>query len=746
MNFYFLLLCLFLSPVQAFTESPIPFSARVSSRCLSSFIGINNPVYNYIYHNPFESLDSYKFVPDINFKDMSPPKFIHFYHNPFESSDSYKFAPDINFKDMSPQKFIDFFQIMKREVKREYASIRKDEYKNLDDIFNGIYKITVGLEMGYELFELMPFLLERLDSKVVYTKKSRRETLQIVNDIYDLLRDEEIWKKLDLIYKKTASKSQISKNDKTFIRNVIYSFSNGYSTKVKKLYGNVHKKIIDFNILKRNQTERNSFYVKNKDRLDGLNELWIDTARKEALRRNRGKEKGYFINVNTRNLSPLIYAHNRDFRQKFYKHYYERFYEQIKMTEDILNKTQEIARSQGFAKCSGYCFSDNHGLAGSPKGIMNLFEQLIHAIKDQAQKDISALEAKAKDLHNIRKLEPWDINYYHNYFQNNLKIRIHSSSVIDVTFKHFEKLLNLQFKEKKKDEFPFYKEDIKVYDVYHEGEYKGILIMDLFSITEKEYAVNADLSLYPDNGLSIAIIKTHFKKGRDYLDARDIETLFHEMGHAAQIYINPNSDIASSEQSLDQLEFYSVLQETLVSTSDVLNLFTKKDVQTNFSSHLFMSESKERPFSVKLLERAYVNLLLASLYSQGEIKNLENFEKDLINKLDLSPFLQKFLLSQNILLSYLVFGYQDPLERRVNPDSMFDVLTRNGYFYTELLTVYFLNQYTNKQKGIYNPDLKKQLLSLYKKKTFKLKDLKYSKKGTIRNRDLIREFVDYYFK
>ena len=718
-HFYFLLLYLFLSPIQAFTESPIPFSTRVSSRCLSSFIGINNPVYNYIYHNPFESLDSYKFVPEINFKDMSPQKFIH------------------------------FFQIMKREVKMEYASIRKDEYKNLDDIFNGIYKIYVGLEKGYKLFDTMPAILERLDSKVVYTKKSRRETLQIVNDIYDLLRDEEIGKKLNLIYKKTASKSQISKNNKIFVRNMINYFSNDYSAKVKKLYGNVHKKIIDLNRLKKNQEEKNNFYVKNKDRLDGLNELWIDTARKEALRRNGGKEKGYFINLNNeKNVAPLMYAHNRDFRQKFYKHYYAKSYEQIKMIEDILNKQQEIARSQGFAKCIGYCFSDNHGLAGSPKGIMNLFEQLIHAVKDQAQKDISALEAKAKDLHNIRKLEPWDINYYHNYFrrQNNLKIRIHSSSVIDATFKHFEKLLNLQFKEKKKDEFPFYKEDIKVYDVYHEGEYKGILIMDLFSITEKEYAFNEDLSLYSDNGLSITIVKTHIKKDRDYLDSRDIEFLFHEMGHAAQTYINPDSEIAGSEQSLDQLEFYSVLQETLLSTSDVLNLFTKKDVQTNFLPHLFMSESKERPFSVKLLERAYRNLLLASLYSQGKVKDLKNFEKDLINKLDLSPFLQKFLLSRNILLDSLSFESEDLLERKINPDSMFDVLRSNGYFYTELLTVYFLNQYTNKQKDIYNPDLKKQLLSLYKKSTFELKDLKYSKKGTVRNRDLIRVFVDYYFK
>ncbi len=703
-KFIFLVFCIF------------SFSVQASTSCQSVFKK-SNPVYQYIFNYELKGFKGGRSLD-----------------------------PSVDFKKMTSEHFIDFFVSIKKGIEREFKKIKNDEYKTLADI-HGIYRLYDSIESGKNLFD---FLLNNSD--VFYTKKSINQIKSILKNIYYFPNGEEVSEKLNLIFKRSnkTEKGKLSNSDRYYIEDMINNFVAHSYPELKQIFKKLHTVSNAINEV-HNNMKKNNFYIKDRNLLKGLSEEFIEEAGKEAYK--KGREGAYYINVTGKG-DFLSYVHDRDLRKKFYERYYKDSPIKRRNIRNLLHVKEEIAKFYDFKSYTDYYWSDKplavRGVEeGAADPIIDFLIQTIDELKVLAQKDIDELESKAKDLHGIRKIEFWDLQYYYNWFKRKEepKTKIFIPSVLDEMFKHFEKLLNVKFEEN--NTFLGYKDGLQVYNVYHRQRHKGILILDLFATTNTTSSesgldgLQESIGPYSNSKFFITTIQTFFKLNNDYISLKDIVSLFHEMGHVMQVYLSPQ--ISEVKQSLDQIEFFSLLQEKFSLTDTILQSFSKNDSQV-LSRKSYFSEYGSTPLSVELLDSAYKALLNISLHSTNEVKDLKKFERDFIKTLNLSPFLKNMLLSQNVIVSGIPFRYEGSLdEGGMDLDSISAHLDSYSYIYSNALAAYFLNQYLSKTGDIYNYKLRRRLISLYGQKTFSLKDIKSSKEGTISNKQLVRAFLDYHF-
>ena len=699
-----------------------------ASSCLSSFDGKKpvhhsfnkqNPVYRFIYHNDLKSKN--------------------------DSLD-----PNINFRDIKAQDFMDFFTSTHVNIQEEFQKIKNDEYKRLGDINDGIFKLYTRFLRGEEFYDFLLRIFPANSfvgkSKSSYTKQSSRQIFSVIKNINESIINEKVVKKLSLIYEEssqTEQKKEMSEGDGLFMESMIYQdFTPYLDSKPDDLQKKLHAAINNMP----SQFDK-GFYIKDKEFLLGLKKKQINAAAKKGSRNK--KDGSYYIDAVEEEIEILSYAHNRDFRKKVYEYLHQDSSKKLESIKKILHVKEEIAKQSRFKNYANYHWrGDSPPLVKSADNAAAFLKQLIGDLKDLAEKEMDDLALTAKKIHGVESFEPWDIYYYKTIQDKNiLKINLFLPHVMEMVFKHFETMFKIKFEEN--STFPVYRSNVKSYNVYYSGEHVGISIFDLYNPSHSSnklvFGDNSNISpTYKDpSSFSITHLNTYFKTDKKYLNFENIMTIFHEMGHLVEHYIGHPMHYFG--KSTDRAEFYSMLQEAFFLTDEVFDLITENDPQVRLSAKGFFNQRYDVPLAVSFLKDAYTQLLNISLHSANEIKDLKEFERNLIAELNLSPFLEKFLLSRNAIVNILSFDSEDSNENG-SPDSLSESLDDYSYLYSHALGVYFLNQYAPESKSIYNLELRKKLISLYKKQTIEIKDLKQSGKGTVRNKELVRSFINHYFR
>lgn len=265
-----------------------------------------------------------------------------------------------------------------------------------------------------------------------------------------------------------------------------------------------------------------------------------------------GHEGLYKLSLHAPCYVPIMqYCDNRDLREELYHEYVTRASEiaspdldNTQIISQILKLRQEKAKLLNFNDFTELSLYTK--MAENAKQILDFLYQLAGKSKAHALKDINELKAIAKQF-NVPHLKAWDIPYFseklqqekYSYSNEELKQYFQLPVVIDGLFKLIKQLYNIEFIPN--HDIPTWHTDMQTFDVVKNGELIGNLYMDLSARNGKQSGawMNSARDRFSYKGKTFtpqAYIICNFTPPigdtPSLLTFDEVQTLFHEMGHA----------------------------------------------------------------------------------------------------------------------------------------------------------------------------------------------------------------------
>ena len=309
----------------------------------------------------------------------------------------------------------------------------------------------------------------------------------------------------------------------------------------------------------------------NKQELLGLPEHTIAAAKELAKQR---KLKGWLFALEPSYVAIMHYANSQALRQEFYTAYATRAsnlgpnagrWDNTKVINHILKTRGQLAELLKFKNFSAYALTTR--MAKDPKKVIAFLKQLAKHAKPKAQQELKEVKTFAKKKYGIDCLQPWDVGYYseklkqekYHISQEELRPYFSEPKVLSGLFAITKKLFAIKIE--KITNAKTWHQDVRVFDLFDaKNQFKGRLYMDLYARRNKQGGawmdsfcsrqrldvssprVDATSSCGLIAGSTIqspvAYIICNFNKpiGNDpgLFTHDDINTLFHEFGHALQ--------------------------------------------------------------------------------------------------------------------------------------------------------------------------------------------------------------------
>ncbi|MCM1034291.1 MAG: M3 family metallopeptidase [Paludibacter sp.] len=299
------------------------------------------------------------------------------------------------------------------------------------------------------------------------------------------------------------------------------------------------------------ETNAYQLFITDEEKLEGLPESAKTAAKEEAIA--AGREDAWLFTPKRTSFTPVLqYCKNRELRKELLLAYTTRAnHDNANDNKDIINKTMRLrvekAQLFGYSNPADYILSDC--MAHDAQTVNAFLQSVWEPSLKQAKNEASALQAMLeKDLPG-EKLQPWDWWYYaeqlrsekYNLNEEELKPYFQLENVRKGAFQLAGRLYGLQFEQLK--DMPVYNADVEVFKVTDEdNQLIGILYCDYFPRAGKRPGawMNNICNQYIDaegkDHRPVIINVGNFNKPTagqpSLLSMDDVETLFHEFGHA----------------------------------------------------------------------------------------------------------------------------------------------------------------------------------------------------------------------
>lgn len=355
-----------------------------------------------------------------------------------------------------------------------------------------------------------------------------------------------------------------------------------------------------------------SFIMVAHDQLDGVDQNHVAQLEKdEAGNYKLGCDYPTYFEI-------MGNCHNGQTRKKLYRAFNQRAYPQnYDLLKAIMKKRYELAQKLGF---ESYAALDLDGeMAKVPARAHEFLEKLIKKCEpksDQEMADLMRELPEAISLNEEGKFNPWDVGYVKEcYKKKHLQIDerkiaeyFTADKTIDGIFAIYQKFFSLEFKLLQPDWA--WHPDVKLIEVHEResGRLRGFIYLDLFPRANKySHACHAGListikHVDPASGEiisikpSVAVVIANFPKsgnGRPaLLKFSDVETFFHEFGHAMHALLGSTELICNSGTAVktDFVEMPSQMFE---------NWLYEKEILQPLSSHYQTQE----PLPAQLIDQ-----------------------------------------------------------------------------------------------------------------------------------------------
>ncbi len=460
------------------------------------------------------------------------------------------------------------------------------------------------------------------------------------------------------------------------------------------------------NILK----EDNAFelVIDNEEDLAGLPQSAVKGAAETAS--ERGYEGKWVFTLHKPSLIPFLqYSEKRGLREKMFKGYINRGDNGNELdNKEILSKMAalrvERANLLGYKTHADFILDEN--MAKTPDRVYKLLDQLWVAALPIAKKEAKDMQEMIKSEGNDFKLEAWDWWYYSEkvkkarYDLDDAALRPYFKleNVRDGAFAVATNLYGITFEER--PDLPVYHPDVKAFEVKEaDGKHIGILYTDYFPRASKRGGawMNAYRKQFRQDGKNITPVIANvcnFSKPTGdkpaLLSFDEVETLFHEFGHALHGLLSNSTyhTISGTSVPRDFVELPSQIMENWASEPEVLKSYarhyeTNEPIPDELIEKLENSGHFNQGFAtVEYLAASFLDMDWHTLTEVKELDPVE-FENNSLNKIGLIPEIVSRYRSpyfRHIFSGGYSSGYYSYIWAAVLDADAFEAFKENGLF------------------------------------------------------------------
>jgi len=400
-------------------------------------------------------------------------------------------------------------------------------------------------------------------------------------------------------------------------------------------------------------------HITNEADIDGITENAKDAAAMEAKKRNK---EGWVFTLQAPSVTPFLkYVKNRELREKISRAYSSRAFGDKFNNQEILKRIavlrHERAQLLGFETHAEYTLQER--MAKEPDTVLNFLERILAVAKPVAEKEVEELKELAKKNDKIEEIFSWDASYYSeklkkikfDFDEEELRPYFRMENVVTGLFKIANKLYGLNFA--KDDSVPVYHQDVNVYKVTDEkDDFVGLLYFDLFPRETKRGG--AWMTEFLGQGLSqgkvrrphvavVANVTPSTDKQPSLLHFGEVETLFHEFGHALHGLLSDcrYKSLASPNVYWDFVELPSQIMEHWAAEPEVMKQYARHYLTNEPMPEVLMEKlQKSSTFNqgfatVEYLAAAQLDMKWHTLAAGEKVPDAAKFEKQTLEEMGL---------------------------------------------------------------------------------------------------------------
>lgn len=342
----------------------------------------------------------------------------------------------------------------------------------------------------------------------------------------------------------------------------------------------------------------NAFYVvvDNEADLAGLPASSIGQAADAAKARGLDGKWVFTLHAPSR-LPVLSSADNRDLRRKIYEGYTSLAssgeFNNIPVIEQIVKLRAEKAKIMGFDNFAQMMTS--RVMAKTPEAAEQLLMQVFKPAVARAAEEVADMQAIVDAEGGNFKIEPWDYYYYaekvkkakYDFDESQIRPYFSLENVIKGLFTAAERLYGIKMVEM--PDAPKYMDEVTVYDVQDAktGEHISVFMTDFFPRDTKIQGAWMEqlqsAGLYEDGTMKRPIVYNVGNFTRPTADTPallsvdEVETTFHEFGHALQGMLSraPYKSLAGTNVDRDYVEMSSQMNEHFAFSPELLKEYAR---------------------------------------------------------------------------------------------------------------------------------------------------------------------------
>lgn len=408
---------------------------------------------------------------------------------------------------------------------------------------NTVYALDIAGQLINEDFPV--FVLADISTKESVRNAARKAREEVETKSLDILYSRELFAAF-LEYdqnseKLTSEEIRLYEDTKKDFERAGFSLPDKEFKKVQ----NLQKKLsVLSNQFSANITNYQDFILCTKEELDGLPDTFIANLEKDKT------TSKYKVTLAYPEVGPFLDCATNEAKRKELadKLSQKGGKKNIALLKKMFTLRHELATLLGYKNFAEY--TQETELAKKPKLVKDFLASALKQLKPIAKKEFTELQSFAK-----KELGFKEVNYYNVAFavtkmqeaicgfnENEVKEYFEINHVLKEMMNHFGALFGVSFKEN--TSLKTWHKDVLVYDVLEKGKVLSHVMFDLYP-REGKYSHMACAQIM--NGAAttfrgkeyyapVSMIMGNFPKGTkkspSLLSFREIETLFHEFGHA----------------------------------------------------------------------------------------------------------------------------------------------------------------------------------------------------------------------
>ena len=519
--------------------------------------------------------------------------------------------------------------------------------RHVNNVFFNIYSSDGNDELNKIAEEVSPLLSKSADSKLLNEKLfARIKTVYEKRDSLGLNKDQ--MRLTELVYRVfVQSGANLNKEQKERLAQINQELS-----------------LLDLkfsnNVLEENKNYKK--WVENESELDGLPNDFKTAAAEAAAA--EGQEGKWLFTLKKPSFIPVLqYCNNRELRRELLIAYSMRgnnnnANDNKEAINEIMKLRIEKAKMFGYKTPADMILVSQ--MAHDSKTVMDFLKTVWEPALKQAKIEAAELQAMMDKEGKGEKLEAWDWWYYAE------KLKMSKFSINEESLKPYFKLENVQqgafdlatklygLKFEKLTDIPVYNPDVTAFKVSDsDGSLIGIFYFDPFPRDGKGSGawMNDFSAQYVENGVDhrpVIVNVCNFPRPTaekpSLLSMDDVETLFHEFGHALHGFLSKCTYRAFSGTSVptDFVEMPSQVMEKWCYEPEMMRMYAKHyETGEVIPDSLINNLQKAKTFNqgfvmVELLSATYLDMMY-HLMTDTTTFDVEAFEKQALESIGMIP-------------------------------------------------------------------------------------------------------------